>query len=75
MRFSDLYVKVYHEDFVRHGIVKNRVDQHFKIKKGVLPPPHKVGDNRQSPAFWWADEIDSVIDREREQYARASATG
>ncbi len=73
MRYADHYSKVYHKDLVKHGTVRNRTDQHFKIKAGILPPPHKDGDpdSVQAPAFWWPEEIDAAIDREREKLAAA----
>ncbi|AFL52873.1 hypothetical protein [Sinorhizobium fredii] len=48
------------------GIVGSRFDLHTKIKKGRLPPPHKDGDDWRSAAWWWADEIDEALARERE---------
>jgi hypothetical protein len=75
MRYADHYVKVYHKDLVKHGTVRNRTDQHFQIKAGILPPPHKEGDpnSQQATAFWWPEEIDAANDRERERRAAMEA--
>ncbi|MEY9163118.1 hypothetical protein ABIE78_001237 [Sinorhizobium fredii] len=63
---ADQKVKVRYADLLRLGIVGSRFDLHTKIKKGRLPPPHKDGDDWRSAAWWWADEIDEALARERE---------
>ncbi|MDW9503034.1 hypothetical protein GOB10_18450 [Sinorhizobium meliloti] len=63
--FANRKVKVLHEDLLAAGVVRSRYDQFQKIKKGILPPPHKDGDTMQSTAWWWAEEIDAAIEREK----------
>jgi hypothetical protein len=58
-------LKIIHEDLVAAGIVRNRTDQHNQIKAGRLRRPHKQGRNKQSPAFWYVDEILEDLNRER----------
>lgn len=65
-RFSDSKVKVTFADLKAKGVVRHRNDLHLKIKAGRLPKPHKDGDNMRSPAWWYADEIDEALLRERQ---------
>ncbi|MEY9781305.1 hypothetical protein [Sinorhizobium fredii] len=64
-RIADQKIKVKYADLLRLGIVGSRFDLMTKIKKGRLPPPHKDGDHWRSAAWWWADEIDEALARER----------
>ncbi|WP_027991904.1 hypothetical protein [Sinorhizobium meliloti] len=67
--FSDRYVRVYHHHLKNAGEVTSRYDQHMKIKRGLLPPPHKDGDTQQARAWWWAWEIDEAIECQRRAIA------
>lgn len=63
--FTDRFIKVYYRDLKNAGHVTSRYDQFQKIKKGILPAPHKDGETMQARAWWWAWEIDEAIERER----------
>ncbi|MDX0831242.1 hypothetical protein GOD82_15065 [Sinorhizobium medicae] len=74
MRFTGKVYKVFHDDLVAANVVRNRPDQHYKIKAGILPPPHKDGESKRSAAWWWPEEIDAAMDRERERFAAMEAS-
>jgi len=69
-RFSDHKVKVTFADLKAAGVVRHRNALHLKIKAGILPAPHKNGEHWQSPAWWYADEIDAALLRERQELER-----
>lgn len=67
--FSKSMVKVTYADLKAKGVVRHRRDLFLQIKAGRLPKPHKNSDYERSGAWWYADEIDAALLREREQIA------